>query len=213
MKRLLPFLLLSVLVPGCGSTGPLALLWARFRIEDTQDFHLCGIPIGDLENLDPLQTAQVLGYWLQGECPVDFRLGVGVRNPNISSQWILGLPLTLVRMDYDLYMDTDDDPALSRVKVATGVFTGELGLPETGEVAVLGLDISFDAFHLLQVLGPEAVIDLMLAVGGISGNIRSSEHLGRLSLFAVPEVEYPGGSMIWEEGFYIGLDWTSGSKP
>ena len=97
--------------------------------------------------------------------------------------------------------------------MATGVFTGEFGIPEDGRIVVLDLGVSFDAFDLLEILGPAGVIDLMLAVGGIDGDIRDSEHLGRLSLFAVPEVDSPLGSMVWEDGFSIGLDWTSGGKP
>ncbi len=204
---------LALLGAGCDAAGPMALLWARFRVENTQSFTLCGIPVDQLESLSVEQAAQVLYYWVSGECPVDFTLGLGLRNPNIASQWIAGFPLTLARLDYDVFMDTEDGPGVTNVQIASGLFTGEVGLPESGEVVVLGLSLSFDAFQLMQALGPEAVIDLMLAVGGVSGGIRDNEHLGRLSVFAVPEVESPAGSMVWEEGFWIGLDWTSGDKP
>jgi len=213
MKALRASILLSLLATGCDSTGPLALLWARFRVENTQDFHLCGIPVGDLGSLNLEQTAQVVSYWVQGQCPVDFTLGVGIKNPNVSSEWVMGFPLTLARLDYDVYMNTEAGSGAGNVQVASGAFTGEFGLPETGEIVVLGLDLSFDAFTLMQFLGPNGVIDLILAVGGVSGNIRDSEHLGRLSLFAIPEVESPLGSMRWEDGFWVGLDWTSGDKP
>jgi hypothetical protein len=213
MKPVPAVLSLVLLAAGCDATGPLSLFWARFRVEDTSEFTLCGIPLDDLGSLSAEQTAEVLFYWLQGECPVDFNLGVGMKNLNIGSQWVEGFPLTLVRLDYDVFLDPLDEPGGDSVQVATGVFTGEFGIPEDGRIVVLGLGVSFDAFDLLEILGPEGVIDLMLAVGGIDGDVRDSEHLGRLSLFAVPEVDSPLGSMVWEDGFSIGLDWTSGGKP
>ncbi len=213
MKPVPAILSLVLLAAGCSPTGPLSLFWARFRVEETSEFTLCGIPLDDLESLSPEQTADVLFYWLQGECPVDFNLGIGMKNLNIASQWVEGFPLTLVRLDYDVFLDPGDQPRGDSVQVATGVFTGEFGIPEDGRIVVLDLGVSFDAFDLLEILGPAGVIDLMLAVGGIDGDIRDSEHLGRLSLFAVPEVDSPLGSMVWEDGFSIGLDWTSGGKP
>ncbi|MFO7627247.1 MAG: hypothetical protein R6V62_08320 [Candidatus Fermentibacteraceae bacterium] len=202
-----------LLASGCDSTGPLALLWARFRVENTQSVSICGIPVDDLDNLSLEQAATVLSYWLQGQCPVDMTVGLGVKNPNISSQWLAALPLTLARLDYDVFLDTDDGPGVTNTQVATGLFTGEFGIPESGEVVVLGLGLGFDAFELMEVLGPEEVIGLILAIGGISGDVRDSDHLGRVSMFVVPEVQSPFGSMVWEEGFWVGLDWTSGDKP
>lgn len=213
MKILLLPALFVLLLTGCDATGPMALLWARFRVENTQSVSICGIPVDELETLSLEQAATVLSYWLQGECPVDMTVGLGVKNPNISTQWITAVPLTLASLDYDVFLDTDAGPEVSRTQVATGVFTGEFGVPETGEVVVLGLGLGFDAFELLEVLGPDEVISLILAVGGISGDVRDSDHLGRVSLFVVPEVQSPFGSMVWEEGFWVGLDWTSGDKP
>ncbi len=213
MKPVPAILSLVLLAAGCDTAGPLSLFWARFRVEKTSEFTLCGIPLDDLGSLNVEQTAQVLFHWLQGECPVDFNLGVGMKNLNIGSRWVEGFPLTLVRMDYDVFLDPLEEPGEDSVQVATGVFTGEFGIPDDGSIVVLDLGVTFDAFDLLEILGPEGVIDLMLAVGGIDGDIRDSEHLGRLSLFAIPRIESPLGSMVWEDGFTIGLDWTSGNKP
>ncbi len=213
MKLLAAVTVLVLVGSACDATGPLALLWARFRVENTSSASVCGIPIDELSSLSAEQTAQVLFYWLQGECPVDMTLGLGVKNPNISSEWLDGFPLTLASLDYDVFLDTDEGGEVSNVQVATGLFTGEFGIPESGEVVVLDLGLTFDAFDLMEALGPEEVVGLLLAVGGISGDIRDSEHLGRVSVFAVPEVTSPFGSMVWEEGFWVGLDWTSGDKP
>jgi len=213
MKYLLFPAILVLLASGCDSTGPMALLWARFRVENTQSVTICGIPVDELETLSLEQAATVLSYWLQGQCPVDMTVGLGVKNPNISYQWITAVPLTLASLDYDVYLDTDAGPDVGRAQVATGMFTGEFGVPETGEIVVLDLGLGFDAFELLEVLGPYEVIDLILAIGGVSGDVRDSDHLGRVSMFVVPEVQSPFGSMVWEEGFWVGLDWTSGDKP
>ncbi len=108
-------------------------------------------------------------------------------------------------------MDAEEGPAEELIQVAQGLFTGQFGIGDDGLTAVLDLGIGFDAFQVLDILGPAGVIDLALAVGGIDGNIRDEEHLGRLSMFALPTIETPLGDMTWEEGFWVGLDWTDGS--
>ncbi len=200
-----------LLLTGCGITDALSFMRATFRVENTSDFSICGIDISELGSLSVTQAATVASYWLQGECPMDFDLGLGIRNPNTGESGLPKISITLTSLDYDVFMDAEEGPAEELIQVAQGLFTGQFGIGDDGLTAVLDLGIGFDAFQVLDILGPAGVIDLALAVGGIDGNIRDEEHLGRLSMFALPTIETPLGDMTWEEGFWVGLDWTDGS--
>lgn len=200
-----------LLLTGCGITDVLSFMNASFRVENTSDFSICGIDISELGSLSVSQAATVASYWLQGECPMDFDLGLGIRNPNTGESGLPKISITLTSLDYDVFMDGEEGPAEELIQVAEGLFTGQFGIGDDGLTAILDLGIGFDAFQVLDILGPTGVIDLALAVGGIDGNIRDEEHLGRLSMFALPTIETPLGDMTWEEGFWVGLDWTDGS--
>ena len=209
MVFLLPALFL--LTTGCGVTDVLSFLNAEFRIENTSEFAICGIDISDLGSLSVVQAATIGAYWLQGECPMDFNMGLGIKNPNTGQSGLPKISITLTSLDYDLFMDPIQGEDEDTVQVAEGLFTGEFGIGDDGTIAVLDLGIEFDGFQVFEILGPAGIIDLALAVGGIDGNIRDEDHLGRLQMFAVPTIETPLGDMTWEEGFWVGLNWTDGS--
>ncbi len=202
---------LLLLGTGCGVTDVLSFLNAEFRIENTSEFAICGIDISDLGSLSITQAATIATYWLQGECPMDFNMGLGIRNPNIGESGLPKMAITLTTLDYDIFMDPLEGEEEDTVEVADGLFSGEFGIGDDGTIAVLDLGVGFDGFQVFEILGPAGIIDLALAVGGIDGNLRDEDHLGRLQMFAVPTIETPLGDMTWEEGFWVGLDWTDGS--
>lgn len=202
---------LLLLSTGCGVTDVLSFMNAEFRIENTSAFSICGINVSELGSLSVSQAATVAGYWLQGECPMDCTVGLGIKNPNIGESGLPKISITLTTLDYDIFMDPLEGEDEDTVQVAQGLFTGEFGIGDDGTIAVLDLGAEFDGFQLFEILGPAGIIDLALAVGGIDGNIRDEDHLGRLQMFTVPTIETPLGDMTWEEGFWVGLDWTDGS--
>lgn len=196
---------------GCSLTDVLMFSNANFRVEDTTDFYMCGIDISDLGSISPTQVLTVLGYWAQGEFPVDFNLGLGIKNPNIGTSGLPKIEITLTSLDYDVFMDTIEGEDEDTVQVADGVFSGAFGIGDDGEIAVLNLGIGFDGKQMFEILGATGVVDMLLAVGGINGDIRDEDHLGRLQMFMVPTIETPIGDMTWDEGFWVGLDWVDGS--
>lgn len=202
---------LLLLSTGCGITDVLSFMNAEFRIENTSEFAICGIDISDLGSLSVVQAATIATYWIQGECPMDFNLGLGIKNPNIGESGLPKISITLTTLDYDIFMDPLEGEDEDTVEVADGVFSGQFGIGDDGTIAVLDLGVGFDGFQVFEILGPMGIIDLALAVGGIDGNLRDEDHLGRLQMFAVPTIETPLGDMTWEEGFWVGLDWTDGS--
>lgn len=210
-NKLLIIPALFLLVTGCGLTDILSFANASFRVENTTEFAICGIDISELGSLSVSQAATVAAYWYQGECPVEFNLGLGIKNPNIGSSGLPKIAITLTSLDYDVFMDTVEGEEEDTVQVAEGLFTGEFGIGDDGEIAVLDLGITFDGIQIFEILGPLGIVDLALAIGGIDGDLRDEDHLGRLQMFMVPTIDTPLGDMTWEEGFWVGLGWTDGS--
>ena len=202
---------LFLLVTGCGLTDILSFAKANFRVENTTEFAICGIDIADLGSLSISEGLTILWYWEQGQCPIEFNLGLGIKNPNIGNSGLPKIAITLTSLDYDVFMDTIEGVEEDTVQVAEGLFTGEFGIGDDGEIAVLDLGITFDGFQLFEILEIPGIIDLVFAIGGIDGDIRDEDHLGRLQMFMVPTIDTPLGDMTWEEGFWVGLDWVDGS--
>lgn len=212
MKRILLVLpVFFLLVTGCGVTDILSFAYASFRVENTTEFAVCGIDISNLGGLSFAQAASVAGYWIQGQCPMEFNLGLGIKNPNIGSSGLPSIPITLTTLDYDVFMDTIEGTGEDTVQVAEGLFSGAFGIGDDGEIAVLDLGIEFDGFQMFEILGPVGIVDMVLAIGGVNGDIRDEDHLGRLQMLMVPTIDTPLGEMTWEDGFMVGLDWTDGS--
>lgn len=209
--KLLILPLLFLLITGCGITDILSFANANFRVENTTEFAICGIDISDLGSLSVSEALTIGQYWLQGECPMDFNLGLGIKNPNIGESGLPKISITLTSLDYDVFMDTIEGTEEDTVQVAEGLFSGAFGIGDDGEIAVLDLGITFDGFQIFEILGPLGIVDLALAIGGIEGDIRDEDHLGRLQMFMVPTIDTPLGDMTWEEGFWVGLGWTDGS--
>jgi hypothetical protein len=209
--KLLIITVLYLLTTGCSLTDIMTFAKASFRVENTTEFALCGINVSELGSLSVPQVLTIGRYWLQGQCPMDFNLGLGIKNPNTGNSGLPKIEIALTKLDYGIFMDTIKGSGEDTVKVAEGLFTGKFGIGDDGQIAVLGLGVRFDAFQVLKLLGRDGIIDLALAVGGINGNIRDEDHLGRLQMFMVPTIETPLGDMTWNKGFWVGLGWTDGS--
>ena len=205
-------LTVSLLGSACGLSDAFNLLRCTFRTDGTEAFVMAGIPLDSLESLSPAQLAAALAYWEDGSFPMDFTLNIGIQNPNESTSSGTPIPAELTRFDFDLYLDTSDEGTGDTSWVFSGGLGAPLEVPEGGETVILPLDISLDALVLLEELGPLAVIDLALAIGGIDSGIRDPQHLGRLYVQAVPEFDTPVGPITYPGKVTINLDWTDGSS-
>ena len=201
------FISISVLLLACSITDPLTLLRCQFRIENTEDFLLTGIQLDSLENLSVVQIAEVVAIWSSGSCPVDFTLNIGIHNPNNGSTGPDIIPVTLSSLVWDLYLDGDSETVFDTTWVASGTMSTPLEIPGANETVLLPLDISFDAFALMSEVGVLNFIDLALAIGGIDSGLRTSDHIGRMLVTAVPTISTPIGPMTYTGSLNISLDW------
>jgi hypothetical protein len=200
-------LLISISLMACSVTDPLTLLNCQFRIENTEDFLLTGIQLDNLESLSVVQMAEVAAVWASGSCPVDFTLNIGIHNPNNGSTGPDIIPVTLTSLVWDLYLDGDSGAAFDTTWVASGTMSTPLEVPGASETVLLPLDISFDAFALMSEVGVLNFIDLALAIGGIDSDLRTSDHVGRMLVTAVPTISTPFGPMTYSGTLNISLDW------
>ncbi|RKZ08575.1 hypothetical protein DRQ25_08735 [Candidatus Fermentibacteria bacterium] len=201
------FVAVSVLLMACSITDPLTLLRCQFRIENTEDFLLTGIQLDSLENLSVVQIAEVAAIWASGSCPVDFTLNIGIHNPNNGSTGPDIIPVTLSSLVWDLYLDGDSETVFDTTWVASGTMSTPLEIPGANETVLLPLDISFDAFALMSEVGVLNFIDLALAIGGIDSGLRTTDHIGRMLVTAVPTISTPIGPMTYTGSLNISLDW------
>lgn len=208
MKRLAPVIPLLVLGVACNPADPLGLLNLSFRLENTEDFTVCGIVLDSLESLGPAQVAEVLAMWADGEVPVEMVLNVGVRNPNDGSPGTLLAVATIVDFPWKLYADASDSEGFDTTWVASGQLLDPFEVPGDTAVTILPLEVSFNAVAVLSVMDPLAFIDLALAVGGIDGDIRDDDHLGRLLLRTLPSVDTPFGEITYPDTLNVHLDWA-----
>lgn len=197
-----------MLLVSCNPADPFSLLNLSFRLENTEEFTVCGVEMDSLSSLDPLQIAEVLAMWAEGEVPVSMTLNIGVLNPNNGVGSVLLTAATIVDMPWDLYTDASDSEDFDTVWVASGQLLDPFEVPGDSTVAILPLEISFDAVEVLSVMDPLAFIDMVLAVGGIDGDLRDDDHLGRLLMRAEPSVETPFGPIEYPEPLWIHLDWV-----
>lgn len=206
MKRIALFAL--ALAAGCSPSDPLGLGRLSFRLETTDDFTVCGIVLDSLESLTPDQVLQVLDMWSDGEVPVDLVLNIGIRNPNTGLGDFLLAAATIVSMPWDFYADADDAPGFDTTWVASGVLLDPFEVPGDTTTTILPLAISFDAIQVLGLMDPLEFVELALAVGGIYGDLRDDDHLGRLLMRIEPVVETPFGPIDYPEPVWVRLDWT-----
>jgi len=61
---------------------------------------------------------------------------------------------------------------------------------------------------VLSLLDPLDFISLAMAVGGIDGDIRDDDHLGRLLLEIEPSIDTPFGTFTYPEPVGVRLDWV-----
>ncbi|NOQ21565.1 MAG: hypothetical protein GQ565_02790 [Candidatus Aegiribacteria sp.] len=200
-------LVFSILLMACSPTDALTLLRCQFRIENTEKFLVTGIQLDSLENLSVIQIAEVVAVWTSGSCPVDFTLNIGIHNPNNGSTGPDIIPVTLTSLVWDLYLDGDSGIAFDTTWVASGTMTGPLEVPGSNETVLLPLDISFDAVAFMSEVGVLNFIDLALAIGGIDSHLRTSDHIGRMLVTAVPTISTPLGQMTYSGSLNISLDW------
>lgn len=192
----------------CSITDPLGFADLSFRLENTEDFAVCGIVLDDLSELGASQILQVVSYWAEGEVPVDMTLNVGIRNPNDGSAGFLLAAATILSMPWDLYLDTDDGSGFDTTWVASGEWLDPFEVPGDSLTTILPLEIGFDAVQVLSILDPLDFISLALAVGGIDGDLRDDEHLGRLLLEIQPSIDTPFGTYSYPEPLGVRLDWA-----
>ncbi len=179
-------------------SDPVSMMGCHFRIESTSDFHLAGIDLSDLEELDVNQTETVTAALESGDCQVAFVVNIAARNPDNTGD------VTIQDFDWDALV-----VAQGLYKYAcSGGITSSVTLGDDETLLIPGA-LSFDAADMLYPdISAEGIIEMCLALGGKNRNLRDSDHLGRLTLEVTLAEDTPLGLILVVEPVTVGLDWV-----
>ena len=193
----LVFLAILLTSASCVS-DPVSMMGCHFRIESTSDFHLAGIDLSDLEELDATQTETVNSALESGDCPIAFIVNIAARNPDNTGD------VTIQDFDWDALV-----VAQGLYKYAcSGGITSSVTLGDDETLMIPG-SLSFDAADMLYPeINTEGIIEMCLALGGRNRNLRDSDHLGRLILEVTLAEDTPLGLILVVEPVEVGLDWV-----
>lgn len=169
----------------------------QFKLENVNGFKVSGIKLSDKSSVSSFSVSdglKLLGDFNNKRLPAEFVLNVAAKNPNDGTGGSQKTTATLSGLDWQLYID--DVPTIM------GGIDKPLEIPGTGQSTIIPLRMSVDLWSFFRDRGYDKVINLALAIGGVSGNA------SRLKLDAKPTVStqfgpinYPGRITIIDKQF------------
>lgn len=188
-KILLPLILFFALINfSCSSIYETIVNLSRlqFKLGDVNHFTLNGIPISNkskLSDFSALDIVKISTAVVQGALPVSFTLNVQAKNPNDGTGGYKRTDATIKSFPFRLLIDDTE--------TISGNISSPVGVPGTGEITVIPLQINLDLVRFFKDKGYESLINLALSLGGKSGSS------SKLELLAKPTVTSPIGDISY----------------
>lgn len=188
-KILLPLILFFALINfSCSSIYETIVNLSRlqFKLGDVNHFTLNGIPISNkskLSDFSALDIVKISTAVVQGALPVSFTLNVQAKNPNDGTGGYKRTDATIKSFPFRLLIDDTE--------TISGNISSPVGVPGTGEITVIPLQINLDLVRFFKDKGYESLINLALSLGGKSGSA------SKLELLAKPTVTSPIGDISY----------------
>ena len=135
----------------------------QFKLGDVHNFTAAGINISRISSVSDLSVTdgvKVLNAYNSKKLPVTFTLDLLAKNPNTSGS--SGTDLFLKKMDWTLYIDDK--------KTISGTAGNGLKIPGSGQTVTIPLSMGLDMLDFFGNKGYEDVLNLALAIGGVSGS-------------------------------------------
>lgn len=183
----------ALLLQGCAELGEIAraltsLKRLQFRLAGVGEFTLAGVAIGPKSRAGDFTIedgVRLLAAFKERRLPARFRVDVEARNPNDGTEGSTRTVSTLTRFDWRLLID-------GRPTVSGGI-NRAIEIPGSGQATVLPLRVELDLYEFFGQGGYRDLLELALALGGRSRDIR------RVALEAKPSVSTPLGEIAWPE--------------
>jgi len=136
----------------------------QFKLENVSNFRLSGIDLSNKRTISDFSIADGLkltNAFATKRFPADFVVNLNAKNPNDGSGNTQKTNATIAKLDYRLILD--------EVQTINGDIQSPINVPGTGQSVNIPLSMSLDLYEFFGNKGYESVINLALALGGVSG--------------------------------------------
>ncbi len=157
----------------------------KFKLENVNGFKLNGVNLSDKSSLKSFSLTDGLALtkcFTSKTFPSEFTLNVAAQNPNTGSSGTQKSILKLQNLEWQLIIDG--------VTTINGALGNPVDIPASGQSTIIPLRMSIDLYKFFASKGYENVVNLALAIGGVSGST------SKLKLVATPTVSTPVGVML-----------------
>ncbi|MGH2574792.1 MAG: hypothetical protein ACRDFC_03725 [Ignavibacteria bacterium] len=169
----------------------------QFKLGSVNNFKLAGINIGSIRTINDFSIvdgANLIAAFTRGELPASFTLNVLAKNPNDGTGGTRRTAAVLKSLTWRLFLDDKE--------TINGNIPNSIEIPGVGQETTIPVVMSLDLVRFFQNQGYESLINLALALGGVSGSA------ARITLKATPTVDtflgpitYPGEISIIDKEF------------
>lgn len=169
----------------------------QFKLGAVNNFNLAGVKIGTIRTINDIgviDAAKLIAAFASGKFPASFTLNVLARNPNDGTGGTKNTTAVLKSLAWRLFLDDKE--------TINGNIPNSIEVPGVGHETTIPIVMSLDLFQFFKDQGYEHVVNLALALGGVSGSS------SRVTLKATPTVDtflgpikYPGELTIVDREF------------
>ncbi len=169
----------------------------QFKLGSVNNFTLAGISIGGARTINDfsvLDAAKLVAAFSNSKFPASFTLNVLAKNPNDGTGGTKNTSAVLKSLAWRLFLDDKE--------TINGNIPHSIEIPGVGKETTIPIDISLDLYKFFKDQGYESIVNLALALGGVSGSS------SRIKLKATPTVDtflgpikYPGEITIVDKEF------------
>jgi hypothetical protein len=169
----------------------------QFKLGSVNNFTLSGVNISKIGNKFDFSIsdgAKLVNSFTRGEFPASFTLNVLAKNPNDGTGGTKKTTAILKSLAWRLLIDDKE--------TINGNIPNSIEIPGVGQETTIPIFMSLDLIKFFKDQGYENVLNLALAIGGVSGSA------ARLKLMATPTVDtilgpitYPGELTIIDKEF------------
>jgi hypothetical protein len=169
----------------------------KFKLGTIDNFLLAGVNIKSVRSLNDfnvIDAAKLVSAFSRNDMPASFTLNVLVKNPNDGTGGTKQTSAVLKSLAWRLFLDNKE--------TINGNIPNTIEIPGVGQSTTIPIVMSLDLVKFFKEQGYESIVNLALALGGVSGSS------ARVTLKATPTVDtflgpitYPGEISIIDREF------------
>lgn len=169
----------------------------QFKLGAVNNFTLAGINIGGartINDFNVIDAAKLIAAFSSSKFPASFTLNVLAKNPNDGTGGTKNTSAVLKSLAWRLFLDDKE--------TINGNIPNSIEIPGVGQEKTIPIVMSLDLYKFFKDQGYESIVNLALALGGVSGSS------ARIKLKATPTVDtflgpitYPGELTIVDKEF------------